>query len=55
MQELKSINFFKIQNVDHLPFIQLHGPYLFDTNFFPGQYLKAEIYEDKIVITKATD
>ena len=51
----KSINFFRIQNTNHTPTIILNGEYLFDTNFFPGELLKAEIYEGKIIITKATE
>lgn len=48
---LKAICFFRIQNKNHMPYIKLHGDYLFDTNFMPNQYLKADIYEGKIIIT----
>lgn len=50
---LKSINFFQIRNIDSQPTILLNGDYLFDTNFMPNQFLKAEIYDNKIIITPA--
>lgn len=47
----KVINFFQIKNINHMPYIELHGEYLIETNFMPNQYLCAEIYNGKIVIT----
>lgn len=50
-KSLKAINYFEIKNVNHLPKVTLHGEYLFHTGFLPNQLLKAEIYEEKIIIT----
>lgn len=52
---LQSVNFFKILNANQEPCIILKGEFLFDTNFFPDEMLKAEIYEGKIVITRACE
>lgn len=50
----KAVNYFQIENINHLPQILLQGEYLFDTGFMPNQFLKAEIYNGKIIITPAT-
>ncbi len=48
---LKAVNFLQCKNVDAKPYICLHGEYLFDSDFMPGQWLKVEVYNEKIVIT----
>ena len=55
MDELKAVNFQKIKNINNISSLHLSGDYLFETNFFPNQFVKCEIYEDKIVITPALE
>lgn len=49
-QDPKVINLFKMQSKGTIPSINLEGTYLYETNFFPGRLLAAEIYQDQIVI-----
>lgn len=52
---LKGVNFLKCKNVENKPYICLHGEYLFDSNFMPEQWLKVEVYDEKIVITPVNE
>lgn len=49
-QDPKAVNLFKMKSNESIPSIFLEGTYLYETNFFPGKLLSAEIYENKIVI-----
>ena len=49
-QDPKVINLFKMQSNRTIPSIKLEGTYLYETNFFPGRLLAAEVYEDQIII-----
>lgn len=49
-QDPKVINLFKMQSNGTIPSIKLEGAYLYETNFFPGRLLAAEVYEDQIII-----
>lgn len=55
MNEMKAINYIKVKVVNNEPSIQLMGECIFETNFLPEQFLKCEIYENKIFITPAND
>lgn len=47
----KSINIVCVQSIKSVPTLTINGNCLFDSNFLPGQPLKAEIFDNKIVIT----
>lgn len=49
-QEPKAINLFRMKSSGTIPSIELKGTYLYETNFFPGKLLAAEIFEDQIII-----
>lgn len=49
-QDPKVINLFRMKSNGAIPSIKLEGTYLYETNFFPGRLLTAEIYEDRIII-----
>lgn len=51
--KLLALNFFYIENDNHLPRINMSGEFLFDTGFIPHRMLVAEIYEGKIIIKEA--
>lgn len=51
MADVKAINIFCMDAMDHAPYLHIEGEPLLYSNFFPGQHLKAEISENKIVIT----
>lgn len=51
MPDSKAINFFRMGVKDHVPVIHIEGEPLLYSNFIPNQFLKAEIYNNKIVIT----
>ena len=46
----KIVNLFRMKSVGAIPSIKLEGTYLYQTNFFPGRLMAAEIYEDQIII-----
>ena len=49
-QDPKVINLFKMQSNETIPSIKLEGTYLYETTFFPGRLLAAEVYENQIII-----
>lgn len=49
-QDPKIVNLFRMNSNGAIPSIKLEGTYLYETNFFPGRLLAAEIYEDRIII-----
>lgn len=39
-----------MQSNETIPSIKLEGTYLYETTFFPGRLLAAEVYENQIII-----
>lgn len=50
-QGLKAINFFECKAKDNKPYILLDGEYLFETGFLPNQFLKCEVFDQKLIIS----
>lgn len=54
-QNPKVINLFRMQSTGDIPSIKLEGTYLYETNFFPGRLLAAEVYENQIIIRPVSE
>lgn len=55
MEDLKAVNIFRMGVKDHAPVIHLEGEPLLYSNFIPNKFLKAEMYDNKIVITPVVE